>query len=69
MERDDVNRTEGEVRAGGRDDAAPADEAPSEARETTENLCPECGGSGRAGGEECPACGGTGRVSEPIGGG
>jgi DnaJ-class molecular chaperone len=68
MERDDVNRTEGEVRATGHDDAAPADEAP-DASETTENLCPECGGSGRAHGEECPACGGSGRVSEPIGGG
>jgi len=34
-----------------------------------ENLCPECGGSGRLKGEACPACDGSGKVTEGIGGG
>jgi DnaJ-class molecular chaperone len=38
---------------------------------TGEDLCPECGGSGRidGGAEQCPTCGGTGTVTEPVGGG
>ena len=33
-----------------------------------ENLCPECGGSGRLDEDACDTCGGSGKVTEPIGG-
>ena len=29
---------------------------------TGEDLCPECGGSGKVDGEGCPECGGSGTV-------
>jgi DnaJ-class molecular chaperone len=48
---------------------APGDEAPSERDETAPNFCPDCDGSGQAGGSECQTCGGTGRVEEAVGGG
>jgi hypothetical protein len=34
-----------------------------------ENICRECGGSGRKDDKQCPACGGSGVVTTPIGGG
>ena len=34
-----------------------------------ENVCPTCGGSGKADGGECPECGGSGKVIEKIAGG
>lgn len=34
-----------------------------------ENVCPQCGGSGRLDGQTCPKCDGTGKVIEGIGGG
>ena len=33
-----------------------------------ENICPDCGGSGRIESRACPTCGGTGKVVEGIGG-
>jgi hypothetical protein len=33
-----------------------------------ENVCPDCGGSGRLESRACPTCGGTGKVIEGIGG-
>jgi len=48
---------------------APGDEAPSERNETAPNFCPDCDGSGEAGGGECQTCSGTGRVEEAVGGG
>ena len=59
----------GEVPAG----AAPAgthpgDQAPPDARDAGENICPDCGGSGRRDGQSCATCGGTGRVIETVGG-
>ncbi len=36
---------------------------------TGEDLCPDCGGSGRVDGEQCPTCGGSGTVTEAVGGG
>jgi hypothetical protein len=50
-------------------DLRPGDEAPPGTEGTGENLCRECGGSGReASGSACRACAGTGRVVEAIGG-
>ncbi|HEV3000835.1 MAG TPA: hypothetical protein VGW75_08880 [Solirubrobacteraceae bacterium] len=53
----------------GRDEMRPGDEAPPGEPSAGENLCPRCGGSGRADGEPCPACEGTGFVEEAVGGG
>src|SRR3954453_16637030 len=36
---------------------------------TGENVCPDCGGSGRVGAQACKTCGGTVKVIEGIGGG
>ena len=49
----------------------PGDVVPADAASAGEDLCPDCGGSGRVdgGGEQCPTCGGTGTVIEPVGGG
>ena len=45
----------------------PGDKAPPGAEFTGENLCRECGGSGRLqGGAPCPTCGGSGKVIEPV---
>jgi RecJ-like exonuclease len=45
----------------------PGDQAPPGTAGTGENLCRECGGTGRReGGEPCPACGGSGKVIEGI---
>ena len=45
----------------------PGDQAPAGTPATGENLCRECGGTGRLeGGAACPACGGTGRVVEGV---
>jgi len=46
----------------------PADSpnAPPE-KQTGENVCPSCGGSGRQDGAPCPTCDGSGRVTEPVG--
>lgn len=51
-------------------DMGPGDEVPPETPGVGENVCQECGGSGRLdGGRECPTCEGTGYVKEAIGGG
>ncbi|MBE7367790.1 hypothetical protein [Ramlibacter pallidus] len=47
---------------------APGDEAPAGTPSTGENVCPECGGSGRLGASKCPNCEGTGIVIVGIGG-
>lgn len=65
IERDEER---GASRPAGSPEAAlnPGDEAPPGAHGTGENLCRDCGGTGRRDGEECPTCGGTGRVIEAI---
>ena len=50
------------------DNMAPGDEAPPGTEGAGENVCPECGGSGRKDGDDCANCAGTGRVTEGIGG-
>jgi hypothetical protein len=47
----------------------PGDEAAPGTVGTGEDICPQCGGSGRQGNKACPSCGGTGRIVEGIGGG
>jgi hypothetical protein len=47
---------------------APGDEGPLESETVGENLCRDCGGSGRRGEEPCQTCAGTGVVGEGIGG-
>jgi len=47
---------------------SPGDEAPAGTPGTGEDVCPSCGGSGRAASGACPICGGTGRVTVGIGG-
>jgi DnaJ-class molecular chaperone len=44
------------------------DDAPAPPQ-TTEERCPECGGTGERDGRECPACEGTGNVMRGLGGG
>ena len=48
---------------------APGDDAPPGTPGTGEDICPECGGTGRLNDKPCPNCGGTGRINEGIGGG
>lgn len=48
----------------------PGDQAEPGTPGTGEDLCPECGGSGRLDdGRPCRNCGGTGKVIQGIGGG
>jgi rubrerythrin len=47
----------------------PGDDAPPGTPGTGEDICPECGGTGRLNDKPCPNCGGTGRINEGIGGG
>jgi hypothetical protein len=47
---------------------APGDEAPAGTPGTGEDVCPQCGGSGRLGASSCPNCQGTGKVIVGIGG-
>ena len=46
----------------------PGDEAPEGTPGTGEDLCRECGGSGRVGNASCPSCDGTGKVIVGVGG-
>jgi hypothetical protein len=47
---------------------APGDQAPSGTPSTGEDVCPQCGGTGRLGAAACPHCQGTGVVIVGIGG-
>jgi hypothetical protein len=46
----------------------PGDAAPEGTPGTGENICPDCGGSGRRDQRACATCGGTGRVVQGLGG-
>ena len=49
---------------------APGDEVPPGTEGAAEDICPECGGSGRLeNGESCPNCNGTGVIIRAVGGG
>ena len=47
---------------------SPGDEAAPGTPGTGEDVCPDCGGSGRQGASSCPTCSGTGHVTVGIGG-
>ena len=48
----------------------PGDEAEPGTVGSGEDICPQCGGTGKlASGQSCPECGGSGRIVEGIGGG
>ena len=47
---------------------SPGDQAPPGTPSTGENVCRECGGSGRKDGSSCPSCQGTGTVITGISG-
>ncbi len=47
----------------------PGDEVPAGTPGSGENICPDCGGSGRRENAACPTCGGTGIVIEAVSGG
>jgi hypothetical protein len=53
---------------GAQEPMRPGDEAPAGTPGTGEDICPDCGGSGKRAGRECPTCQGTGRVTVGIGG-
>ena len=53
----------------GRAKLNPGDQAKPGTPGTGENLCPDCGGSGRIGAGPCKTCGGSGRVTVGISGG
>ncbi len=48
---------------------APGDVAPPGTPGTGENICPECGGSGKIDGRPCNNCTGTGKIIQGISGG
>ena len=56
------------VKTVGTGTANPGDEAAPGTPGTGENLCRECGGSGRIDGAPCVSCGGTGKVTVGVGG-
>jgi len=45
----------------------PGDEDVPGARQTAEDICPRCAGSGRVGAVPCPDCNGTGRITVIVG--
>ncbi len=45
---------------------APGDEAPPGTPGTGEDVCPDCGGSGRVDGADCQNCLGRGRIIKAI---
>jgi DnaJ-class molecular chaperone len=46
---------------------SPGDQARPETKQTAENVCPKCKGTGRVDGKPCPDCGGSGKVVEIVG--
>ena len=61
-----AEKTEPVAQQQGADMMAPGDEAPPGTPGTGEDVCPDCGGSGRREGEECNTCLGRGRVIKAI---
>ncbi|WP_207456613.1 hypothetical protein [Azospirillum sp. SYSU D00513] len=45
----------------------PGDESSPGSAQTGENVCPDCGGSGRLNAAPCPTCDGTGRIVAIVG--
>jgi DnaJ-class molecular chaperone len=51
----------------GNEKKSPGDQAPPGTKQTAENICPKCKGSGRIDDKTCPDCSGTGKVIEIVG--
>jgi DnaJ-class molecular chaperone len=49
------------------DNRKPGDETEPGGKQSAENLCPNCVGSGEVEGEPCPTCKGTGTVTVIVG--
>ena len=45
----------------------PGDEARPGSKQSGEQICPRCGGSGRIAGAPCESCAGTGRITAIVG--
>lgn len=45
----------------------PGDEDKPGTKQTGENICPTCNGSGNLQGQPCPDCGGSGKVTVIVG--
>jgi DnaJ-class molecular chaperone len=45
----------------------PGDEARPGSKQSGDQICPDCGGTGRVEGADCPSCAGTGRVTAIVG--
>jgi DnaJ-class molecular chaperone len=45
----------------------PGDEDTPGTKQTGENICPTCSGSGRLGEKTCSDCGGSGRITAIVG--
>jgi DnaJ-class molecular chaperone len=63
---DKAERTEPVGQQQGSETMAPGDEAPLGTPGTGEDVCPDCGGSGRVHGRGCDTCLGRGRVIKAI---
>ena len=46
---------------------SPGDQARPGTKQSAENICPKCAGSGRIDEKPCGNCGGTGKVIEIVG--
>jgi len=46
---------------------APGDETEPGARQSGENICPRCSGTGKIDGKACPECRGSGKVVVIVG--
>jgi DnaJ-class molecular chaperone len=64
----DQPTTGGRQPSGAQAPMSPGDEAPPGTPGTGEDICPDCGGTGKRAGRECPTCQGTGKVTVGIGG-
>jgi DnaJ-class molecular chaperone len=51
----------------GTEKKSPGDQAQPGTKQSAENTCPKCAGSGRLDAKACPDCGGTGKVIEIVG--
>jgi DnaJ-class molecular chaperone len=49
------------------DKKSPGDQGRPGTKQTAENTCPKCKGSGRVDEKACPNCAGSGKVTEIVG--
>jgi DnaJ-class molecular chaperone len=56
-----------QVRTPEASDGRPGDETKPGTRQSAENICPRCAGTGRLNDEICRICNGTGRITAIVG--